>query len=117
MIRSVKSVAESGRTVMVVVHQPSIDIFYSFDYLMLFAKCALRCQLDTQPHQRCSPRASSAVLAAANSTAALSLSLWLHHCCLGEEGLDVGWVDVRRPCQCDHAYTPGSTSVRMSLFG
>lgn len=40
VIRSVKSVAESGRTVMVVVHQPSIDIFYSFTYLMLFAKCA-----------------------------------------------------------------------------
>eukprot|EP00892_Ulva_mutabilis_P008760 jgi/Ulvmu1/6256/UM028_0114.1 len=38
VIRSVKSVAQSGRTVMVVVHQPSIDIFYSFDYLMLFAK-------------------------------------------------------------------------------
>lgn len=35
VIRAVKNVALDGRTVMVTIHQPSIDIFESFDSLVL----------------------------------------------------------------------------------
>lgn len=35
VIRAVKNVALNGRTVMVTIHQPSIEIFEAFDNLLL----------------------------------------------------------------------------------
>ena len=35
VMRSVRSVANNGRTVMVTIHQPSIEIFEAFDILFL----------------------------------------------------------------------------------
>ncbi|XP_039114168.1 ABC transporter G family member 41-like [Dioscorea cayenensis subsp. rotundata] len=38
VMRAVKNVAETGRTVVCTIHQPSIDIFEAFDELMLMKK-------------------------------------------------------------------------------
>ena len=35
MMQAIRNVARSGRTVMVTIHQPSIDIFESFNALVL----------------------------------------------------------------------------------
>ena len=35
VVKAVKNVALNGRTVMVTIHQPSIDIFETFDFLLL----------------------------------------------------------------------------------
>jgi ABC-type multidrug transport system ATPase subunit len=35
VMRAVRNVALSGRTVMVTIHQPSIEIFEAFDMLLL----------------------------------------------------------------------------------
>jgi ABC-type multidrug transport system ATPase subunit len=35
VMQSIKNVSRNGRTVMVTIHQPSIDIFESFDALVL----------------------------------------------------------------------------------
>lgn len=35
VMRAVRNVARNGRTVMVTIHQPSIEIFESFDQLLL----------------------------------------------------------------------------------
>lgn len=37
-MRAVKNVARNGRTVLVTIHQPSIEIFESFDALVLLQK-------------------------------------------------------------------------------
>lgn len=37
-MRAVRNVALSGRTVMVTIHQPSIEIFESFDNLLLLQR-------------------------------------------------------------------------------
>lgn len=37
-MRSVKNVSRNGRTVMVTIHQPSIEIFESFDALVLLQR-------------------------------------------------------------------------------
>ena len=36
VMRAVKNVAQTGRTVVCTIHQPSIDIFQSFDEVLLF---------------------------------------------------------------------------------
>jgi ABC-type multidrug transport system ATPase subunit len=38
VMHSVKNVARNGRTVMVTIHQPSIDIFEAFDALVLLQR-------------------------------------------------------------------------------
>lgn len=38
VMRAVRSIGSSGRTVMVTIHQPSIEIFEAFDQLMLLQK-------------------------------------------------------------------------------
>ena len=38
VMRAVRNVALSGRTVMVTIHQPSIEIFESFDNLLLLQR-------------------------------------------------------------------------------
>ena len=37
-MQSIKNVSRNGRTVMVTIHQPSIDIFESFDALVLLQR-------------------------------------------------------------------------------
>ena len=37
-MRSVKNVSRNGRTVMVTIHQPSIEIFEGFDALFLLQR-------------------------------------------------------------------------------
>lgn len=38
VMQSVKNVSKNGRTVMVTIHQPSIDIFEAFDALVLLQR-------------------------------------------------------------------------------
>ena len=38
VMQSIKNVSRNGRTVMVTIHQPSIDIFESFDALVLLQR-------------------------------------------------------------------------------
>jgi hypothetical protein len=39
VMSAVRNVASSGRTVMVTIHQPSIEIFEAFDTLLLLQVC------------------------------------------------------------------------------
>ena len=38
VMQSIKNVSRNGRTVMVTIHQPSIDIFETFDALVLLRR-------------------------------------------------------------------------------
>ena len=42
-MRSVRAAVDTGRTVVATIHQPSIDIFESFDDLLLMKACTRAC--------------------------------------------------------------------------
>ena len=45
VMRSVRATVDTGRTVVCTIHQPSIDIFESFDDLLLMKARMLACHL------------------------------------------------------------------------
>jgi ABC-type multidrug transport system ATPase subunit len=56
VMQSIKNVSRNGRTVMVTIHQPSIDIFESFDALVLLQRGGkVSCFLNTDKSCQCLP--------------------------------------------------------------
>ena len=76
VMRSVRAAVDTGRTVVATIHQPSIDIFESFDDLLLMKACTPACAC---PMPAASQTAAHLILLVANAyTAVILLALGAH---------------------------------------